>query len=162
MKKYGKSHQVDAVGQCVEKLHSHGIGIHGMFVVDTDDTPDTAMRIVDYAIETDIDTIQIFSLTPFPGTRAFEENKDRILHRRWNYYDGMHVVVEPRHTSADEMQRAIIDQMKRFYSLKRGLTAYRPHRGWRMKYRLGGYVLLKRWEKENQDYLDRLKSGDWQ
>lgn len=161
LKKYGKQHHVDEVAKCVEKLHDHRIGIHGMFVVDADDAPDTARRIVDYAIETDMETIQIFSLTPFPGTKSFEDNKDRILHRHWNWYDGMHVVVEPRRASAHDMQRAIIDQMKRFYSLKRGLTAYRPHRAWRVKYRLGGHVLLKQWERENKDYLDRLKSGDW-
>lgn len=158
LKKYGKAHSVDAVKQCVDNLHKHNIGIHGMFVVDSKDSPDAAKNIVDYAIKTDIDTIQVFSITPFPGTRAYTENKDNVLHSQWTQYDGMHVVVKPEKCSAHEMQMAIIDQMKRFYSMKRVLTSYRKKRGWRVKYRLGGHILLKRWIKENSDYVESLKA----
>lgn len=158
LKKYGKAHTVDAVKKCVENLHKHHIGIHGMFVVDSKDGPQTPKNIVDYAIKTDIDTIQVFSITPFPGTRAYIDNKDNLLHNQWTNYDGMHVVVQPEKCSAHEMQTAIIDQMQRFYSMKRVLTSYRIKRGWRVKYRLGGHLLLKQWIKENADYIESLKA----
>ncbi len=157
LNRYGKAHTVDVVKQCVENLHKHNIGIHGMFVVDSKDNPDAAKNIVDYAIETDIDTIQVFSLTPFPGTRAYEENRDILLHNQWTQYDGMHVVVKPEKCSAYTMQMAIVNQMKRFYSLKRILTSYRKKRGWRVKYRLGGNLLLRKWIKENSEYIESLK-----
>ncbi len=157
LKRYGKAHTVDAVKQCVENLHKHNIGIHGMFVVDSKDRPDAPKAIVDYAIETDIDTIQVFSLTPFPGTRAYEENKDLLLHSQWPQYDGMHVVVRPEKCSAYTMQTAIVNQMKRFYSLKRILTSYRKNRGWRVKYLLGGNLLVRKWIKENAEYIENLK-----
>ncbi len=159
LKKYGKAHQVDAIKQCVDNLHEHGIGIHGMFVVDSGDKPEAAQNIVDYAIKADIDTIQIFSITPFPGTRAFTENKNRIIHQQWSKYDGMHVVVTPDKCTAYDMQMAIVDQMNRFYSLKRALTAYKKNRGWRVKYRLGGHILMRSWVKENKTYLENLRSG---
>ncbi len=161
LKKYGKAHKVDAVKQCVENLHKHNIGIHGMFVVDSKDKPNAAKKIVDYAIETDIDTIQVFSLTPFPGTREFEENRGNLIHNQWSKYDGMHVVVKPEKCSAYEMQMAIVDQMKRFYSKKRILTSYRKKRGWRVKYRLGGNLLLRKWVQENAEYLEEIKSADY-
>ncbi|NOY68568.1 MAG: B12-binding domain-containing radical SAM protein [Deltaproteobacteria bacterium] len=159
LKKYGKAHKVDAIKTCVENLHDHNIGIHGMFVVDSCDQPDAAKHIVDYAIETDIDTIQIFSVTPFPGTRSFTENKDRIIHQQWSKYDGMHVIVKPEKCSAYDMQMAIVDQMNRFYSIGRAITAYKKHRAWRMKYRLGGHILMRRWVRENQAYIEKLQSG---
>lgn len=159
LKKYGKAHKVDAVKQCVENLHKHNIGIHGMFVVDSKDKPDAAEKIVDYAIATDIDTIQVFSITPFPGTKAFDENKDQLIHNQWSKYDGMHVVVKPEKCSAYTMQMAIVNQMKRFYSKKRILTSYRKKRGWRVKYRLGGNLLLRKWVQENADYIEDLKSA---
>jgi anaerobic magnesium-protoporphyrin IX monomethyl ester cyclase len=159
LKKYGKAHQVDAIKQCVDNLHEHGIGIHGMFVVDSGDKPEAARNIVDYAIKADIDTIQIFSVTPFPGTRSFTENKNRIIHQQWSNYDGMHVIVKPENCSAYDMQMAIVDQMKRFYSLKRALTAYKKNRAWRVKYRLGGHILMRRWVKENKIYIENLRSG---
>lgn len=158
LKKYGKAHTVDAVKQAVENLHKHNIGIHGMFVVDSNDSPDAAKNIVDYAIETDMDTIQVFSLTPFPGTRAYEENRDLLLHNQWAKYDGMHVVVKPEKCSAYTMQMAIVNQMNRFYSFQRILTSYRKKRGWRVKYRLGGNLLMRKWVKENAEYIESLKN----
>ena len=161
LKKYGKVHNADAVRQCVENLHKHDIGIHGMFVIDSNDTPDAAGKIVDYAIAVDMDTIQVLSIAPFPGTRAFEENKDKIIHTQWTKYDGMHVVVKPNKCSAHTMQQAIVIAMKRFYSLKRAFTAYRKNRGWRVKYRLGGNYLIRRWITENAEYMDNLKTGSF-
>ncbi len=157
LKKYGKAHKADAVARCVEALHKHDIGIHGMFVVDSNDPPDMARRIVDYAINVDMDTIQVFSLTPFPGTRCYEEYKDRLIHFDWSDYDGMHVVVKPETCSAYDMQMQIVNEMKRFYSLKRALTGYRKNRGWRVSYRAGGHILLKKWVKENSGYMEKLK-----
>ena len=159
LKKYGKSHQLDAVKRCVQNLHEHDIGIHGMFVVDSNDAPDAAKNIVDYAISLDIDTIQVFSITPFPGTRSYVENKERLIHKDWSKYDGMHVVVHPSSCSAMSLQMNIVNEMKRFYSLKRCLTSYRKGRAWRMKYRAGGHFLLKKWIMENSDYINTLSSS---
>jgi hypothetical protein len=49
--------------------------------------------------------------------------------------------------------------MKRFYSVKNLLDAYRPGRAWRIGYRLGGYMLIRKWARENAGYIDRLKTG---
>ncbi|HHO75178.1 MAG TPA: B12-binding domain-containing radical SAM protein [Deltaproteobacteria bacterium] len=159
LKRYGKVHEMELTARCVENLHRYGIGIHGMFVVDAENTPETVRNIVDYAIETDIDSIQICSLTPFPGTRSYEEYQDRLLHRQWEYFEGMHVVVRPEKCSAYDMQMAIITQMQRFYSISRVISAYRKGRSWRIKYLAGGNYLMRKWVKENADYLERLKNG---
>lgn len=161
LKRMGKAHHADATRSCIENLHKHGIGIHGMFVVSPDDTLSSIRKIVDFAVETDIDTIQICAMTPFPGTQCFEEYGGRLLHRDWRYYDGMHVVVEPKECSAYEMQREIIRQMKRFYSIRRVLGAYRPRRAWRIAYRAGGYILMRKWARENAGYVERLKAGSY-
>ena len=159
LKKYGKAHPMDAIKTCVDQLHKHDIGIHGMFVVDSGDGPETARQIVDYAIGVDMDTIQVFSITPFPGTRAFEENKHRLIHHDWADYDGMHVVVQPKACSAHTMQSNIVREMERFYSLKRALTSYRKNRGWRVSYRLGGHLLMSKWVRENKGYMEKLKNA---
>ncbi len=158
LEKFGKPHHLESVKRCIDNLHKHRIGVHGMFVVSPTDTLDVPQRIVDFAVKTDIDTIQIFSLVPFPGTAAYEELQDDLLHRDWQYFGGMHVVVQPRTCSAYQMQTALIKAMQRFYSLPRALGAYRPGRAWRVKYRLGGHILLRRWIRENQHYIDRLRT----
>jgi radical SAM superfamily enzyme YgiQ (UPF0313 family) len=159
LKKFGKAHVFEAIPRCIENLHRHDIGVHGMFVVSADDTLATVSEIGDFAIATDIDTIQICALTPFPGTAAYAEYEGRLLHREWRYFDGMHVVVEPSQCSAFQMQTAIVEQLQRFYSLPRVLSAHRRGRAWRMKYRAGGYYLIHRWARENADYLARLQTG---
>ena len=156
---YGKAHEVGVTESCVENLHAHGIGIHGMFVVGMDDTPQDVHDLVDYAISREIDTVQIFSLTPFPGTQVWEESKGRILHRDWRYYDGMHVVAQPTKCSAYEMQSAIVRELRRFYSLRRAVGGWVRKRGWRVKYRLGGHYLVRRWAAENAAYMEGLKTA---
>jgi radical SAM superfamily enzyme YgiQ (UPF0313 family) len=159
LKQFGKAHKADSIGRCVENLHSHGIGIHGMFVIGMDDDVDTPGKIVDFAIEADIDTIQICSLTPFPGTSVYQEYQDKLLHREWKYFDGMHVVVERQTCSPYDMQEAMSRELLRFYSLRRALGGYRSGRSWRVKYRLGGYYLMRRWVRENAGYMDRLRES---
>lgn len=158
LKKFRKTHNVEAIGHCVEKLHKRNIGIHGMFVVDINDDINTPRKIVDYAIATDMDMIQIFSFTPFPGTAAYKEFQNDLLHRDWGYFDCLHVVAKPRKCSAYDMQMAIMHELKRFYSLKRIIGAYHPGRKWRIKYRLGGHYLVRKWLKENADYIERLRT----
>jgi radical SAM superfamily enzyme YgiQ (UPF0313 family) len=159
LKSFGKVHSVESIGRCIDNLHRHDIGIHGMFVVGADDTPDTVAEIVDYAIANDIDTIQIFALTTFPGTAAYKQLQGRVLHREWEYYDGMHVVFEPRECTAHELQLAIVRGMQRFYGLRRALGSYRRGRGWRMKYGMGGHFLMRAWVRENAQYLERLRTA---
>lgn len=159
LKKYGKAHQIEATTKCIQNLHRYGIGIHAMFVADLDETPESIHKIVDYAIETDIDTIQICSLTPFPGTQSYAEQRGKLLHRDWHYFDGMHVVVQPNRCSAYEMQMGIVNELQRFYSIPSVLGAYRRGRGWRVKYRAGGHYLMKKWVRENREYLHRLQNG---
>jgi radical SAM superfamily enzyme YgiQ (UPF0313 family) len=157
LKAYGKVHSVDSIARCIENLHSRNIGIHGMFVVSVDDTPETVEEIVDYAVANDIDTIQIFALVPFPGTAVYGQLEARLLHREWEYYDGMHVITEPRKCSAHELQMAIVRGMQRFYAAGRALGSYRRGCGWRVKYRLGGHFLMRSWVRENAEYLERLR-----
>ncbi len=158
LEKFGKAHDIEAIERCIENLHSRNIGIHGMFVVGMDDDIETVRKIVDYAIATDIDTIQICSLTPFPGTAVYDEFRNGMLHREWKYFDGMHVVIERPNCTAYDMQVAIGRELKRFYSLKRLALAYRKGRSWRVKYRAGGYYLIRRWIRENAGYIERLRT----
>lgn len=158
LKKFHKAHRVDAIGVCIDKLHSRDIGVHGMFVVGVDDDVAAVHDIVDYAIVNDLDTIQISPLIPFPGAAAYEELKDEVMHWDWKYFEGMHVVVAPRKCSAYDMQMAIVRELQRFYSLKRVVGGYRRGRGWRVKYRAGGHHLLRRWASENADYFERLRN----
>jgi radical SAM superfamily enzyme YgiQ (UPF0313 family) len=76
---------------------------------------------VDFAIDQQIDTVQFMILTPFPGTQLYDDlvAEDRLIHRRWDFYDAMFAVFWPRNLSPTRLQRETIEAYKRFYSLPR-------------------------------------------
>ena len=74
----------------VKRLQSLGIMINGSFVFGLDhDNKDVFRRTVDWGIEHSITTATFHILTPYPGTRLFQqmEREGRIVSYDWNQYD---------------------------------------------------------------------------
>jgi radical SAM superfamily enzyme YgiQ (UPF0313 family) len=70
-----------------------GIKVHLTFAFGIfGETKDTIKKTIDYALSADPDSVQFTILTPFPGTKLFEEldKQGRILTRDWSKYDGHH------------------------------------------------------------------------
>ena len=90
----------------MDALHSHGITVQGCFVfgLDEDDRSvfaETVQQILDLKID-----IPRYSLyTPYPGTALFKRlvAENRILSFNWEDYDTMHVVIQPRQMTPQEL-----------------------------------------------------------
>lgn len=98
----------DNYGALVDLLHERRIALQGCFVFGLDeDTPEVFLKTAKFAVEAKIDLPRFAIVTPFPGTRLFEqlEQEDRILTRNWELYDGQHVVFQPAKLSVEELQR---------------------------------------------------------
>jgi radical SAM superfamily enzyme YgiQ (UPF0313 family) len=98
----------EAVARAIKMIHKHGIGIQGAFIFGFDeDTPEVVRETVSFIQETGIDLPTISLLTPFPGTPLFDEleQKGRILHKDWSYYDMNHVVFRPENMTSEELQQ---------------------------------------------------------
>lgn len=122
LKAMHKSQTRSDIELAIRTFHDHGVSIHGMFIFGEDhDTVETISATVDFAIRHNIDTVQFMILTPFPGTRFYEDlvSENRLIHKRWDYYDGMHVTFVPRNLSPARLQREVIIAYRRFYSLRR-------------------------------------------
>jgi radical SAM superfamily enzyme YgiQ (UPF0313 family) len=121
---YNKQQGVQDIRDSVRAFHSHGIRVHGMFVLgaDTDDQA-TFRRTVDFALENEIDTVQFLMLTPCPGTPFFERMaaQDRLLTDDWSLYDGHHCVIQPARMTPYQLQMGTVWAMTRFYSARRAL-----------------------------------------
>ncbi len=75
---------VDNYAQVVKRLHAHGIGVHGAFIVGNDgETPETYDQLARFIRRAAIDNVQISILTPLPGTElmARVEAEDRLIYR---------------------------------------------------------------------------------
>ena len=161
LKEYRKESSVEDMAGGMEALAETGIKTHGMFVFGADsDTPESLAKTADFALEHGLSSAQFIALTPLPGTpqTARLEAEGRIFTRNWTLYDGFHVVFWPKQMTPYELQEAMMEANKRFYTAGRisaiGSTAplYRKHR-------LQGYLISRAWEhvRENRDFLRELK-----
>jgi radical SAM superfamily enzyme YgiQ (UPF0313 family) len=122
LKAMNKSQKREDIENAIHVIRECGIHIHGMFIFGDDhDTPETLQATVDFAIQQHIDTVQFMILTPFPGTVYYDDimAKDRLIHRRWDYYNAMYTVFRPASMSPLRLQQETIKAYERFYSLRR-------------------------------------------
>lgn len=120
-----KSQTREDIEKSIKTLHSFGIKIHGMFIFGEDnDKIENITETVDFAISHDIDTVQFMILTPFPGTRTYENitKQNRLFHKNWDYYDGMYIVFQPKNISPTRLQNETIAAYRKFYSIGRTIV----------------------------------------
>lgn len=114
----------------VQKLHSLGIMINGSFVFGLDeDDKNVFSRTVDWAVKNAITTSTFHVLTPYPGTKLFQdfENQGRILTKNWDLYDTRNVVYQTKNISAEDLKAGYDWAYKEFYSWNNILKASLNH-----------------------------------
>ncbi len=112
----------------IRKIHSHGIHIQGSFIFGFDgDTPETVRSTVQFVKENRLTGVNYCHLTPFPGTKLFQEldEQGRILHRDWSKYDRQNIVFQPKNFSPAQLQEQIFWSYRQTYNL-RSLWHRRP------------------------------------
>ena len=110
----GKDYQA-----AISRLHSLGIMINGSFVFGLDeDDKDVFKRTVDWAVKQSLTTSTYHILTPYPGTRLFQqmEADNRLLHKEWDKYDTRQVVYKTAGLTAQELKAGYDWAYKKFYS----------------------------------------------
>jgi radical SAM superfamily enzyme YgiQ (UPF0313 family) len=103
----------------VEKLHSYGIMVFGLFMFgfDGDDTS-VFDETVNFSTAAKCDAAAYSALTPYPGTLTWYEMKkaNRIISYDWSIYDQGHVVYRPAQMSVDELRSGLRRAYRSFYS----------------------------------------------
>lgn len=72
------------------------------------ETRETAAETLNFALEMDPDSVQFSIVTPFPGSRFFEEmqQKGHLVSANWNDYDGFSTsVIKTNHLEAKELEQ---------------------------------------------------------
>lgn len=164
LKEYNKRQTVWQIKKCVSALKKYGIEIHGMFVVGSDsDDIRTVKETIRFVSFMKINTIQICALTPFPGTKLFQQllSENRLpKSNNWEHHDGLHVVHTPKKISRHELQFEIIKALVSFYSWWRSVWYFLKLDFINAFIRLKGYRIAQKWLKSNIEYLKRLKE-EW-
>jgi radical SAM superfamily enzyme YgiQ (UPF0313 family) len=164
LKLFQKKQDLTKIERSIARFHEHRIRIHGMFVIGSDeDDLETIEATAAFCKKHDIDSIQFMILTPIPGSPDWDTlyaKGDRyVINRNWSFYDGHHVVHQPRRMSPYELQVAAIKGMQKFYSwdgiakrLWKRDVYYATIRYW-------GKKMIREWwkDQENRDYVGWLR-----
>lgn len=83
------------------------------------DTKEIFNETVRFLIKNKVSTVSFNILTPYPGTKIYEDLKkeNRLTTTDWRYYDHNTVVFKPRNMTPYELQTGKTDARKKFYSI---------------------------------------------
>lgn len=106
----GKNLDLKKAERIIKYTKSLGINIHLTFSFGlSGETKETIKNTINYALKLDSHSVQFSIITPFPGTRLFEEldKGGRILTKDFSMYDGhCSCVFQPDNLSPDDLEKA--------------------------------------------------------
>jgi len=156
---YNKKQTPEMIKKSLKKLHDYGINVQGSFIFGSDyDDKSIFQKTVDFCQDTDIDFPGFFPLTPYVGTEIRDEleSQQRIFTNNWDYYDGAHVVFNPKNMTPYELQEGVINAFESFYSRSKILHHFSKGQLFYGIQTLYFRYLIKKIIRQNQEYLDYL------
>ncbi len=109
--------EVRKIEEAVRRVQDLGIYFHASLVFGFDDDTEAIFpKTLEFLNKTKVGTASFNILTPYPGTRIYDQFKKqgRLLTEDWEYYDHATCVFRPKHMSAYELQRGKIWVKKEF------------------------------------------------
>ena len=110
---------VDEYEMVIRKIHSHGIAIHGFFILGLDEDDEYVFeRTVRFAQKMRLESAQFAWPVPYPGTALYEslDKAGRIITKSWSQYESS-IVFEPKLMSREILQKGRDWVWREFYSL---------------------------------------------
>jgi radical SAM superfamily enzyme YgiQ (UPF0313 family) len=111
--------KVEEYGETVKKVHSHGIGVFGSFVLGSDGEDETVFKkIEEFIMENNILFAMVNILTPGIGTALRErlEKEERLLAVNWDRSNGDFVCFKPQLMSPQLLQQKRDEVVSSIYS----------------------------------------------
>lgn len=119
LKDIQKAQSVEDIENAARVFKENGILVHGMFMLGSDSDKEGIFESTSkFCREAGLSSVQYLILTPLPGTEFYRkiESEGRLLHKKWDFYDAMHVVFEPKNFTPSELQEGMIECFHDFYS----------------------------------------------
>jgi len=114
-----KVNVVDKYETVIKKIHSHGIAIHGFFILGLDDDDEYVFGdTVRFAQKMKLESAQFACPVPYPGTILYEslDKAGRIITKDWSQYESS-IVFEPKLMSREILQKGRSWVWREFYSI---------------------------------------------
>ncbi|MFW5886145.1 MAG: B12-binding domain-containing radical SAM protein [Bacteroidota bacterium] len=127
LKEFKKKQKVEDIQRSIQVFEQNNIHVHGMFIFGADtDSKDIFHLTSDFCRKSGIGSVQYMILTPLPGTEFYRkiEKENRLLHKKWEFYDAMHVVFKPAKMKPKELQQGMVSAFRKFYSYREGIQQF--------------------------------------
>jgi anaerobic magnesium-protoporphyrin IX monomethyl ester cyclase len=112
----GKNSKASDVVRAVDILRQNKIESYGSYIIgNLNETAADVEKTIDMAVRLNTNIAQFTILTPYPGTKLYEQIKDRIFCRRWKFYDGLHIVFRHPLINRHYLQFLLIKAFVKFY-----------------------------------------------
>ncbi len=106
----GKSHgKIEEYRHTIKAMHEHGLSVVGLFVFGFDgDTPAVFQDTWNFVRESQLDSVSVTILTPYPGTPQREQliKEGRLFDQSqegWRKYDVSHVTFQPAQMTPQQL-----------------------------------------------------------
>ena len=112
--------EIEHLESALKKIKKMGILIHASMVFGFDsDKKEIFDETVQFLIRNKVSTVSFNILTPYPGTKVYDDMKreNRLTTTDWRYYDHNTVVFKPTNMTALELQTGKVNARKKFYSI---------------------------------------------
>jgi radical SAM superfamily enzyme YgiQ (UPF0313 family) len=127
---FRKRQTLDDIRRNVERIHAAGLHTLGSSILGSDyDTPEKIGNCADFFIENGFYQVTFYSLYDFPTKQKvlglpqiFPDN--RFIHKDWRFYNSKYVIHFPKFMKPSTLQRIIIRNYEKFYSLDRLKAAF--------------------------------------
>jgi len=151
---YNKNISLNEQKEAIKILKKYGVLVHGSFIIgDVDETEKMIMNTVNWAKRLNPALVQFSVLTPFPGTKLYEdmEKEGRLLHHNWKEYDALHPTIKLKYITNEKLKKIYIKSYRNFY-----LNYDRIFK----KEKINGNSIPKNEMKENHDgFIESIKYG---
>jgi radical SAM superfamily enzyme YgiQ (UPF0313 family) len=112
--------KIEHLESAFKKIKKAGILIHASMVFGFDnDTKEIFDETTRFLIKNKVSSVTFNVLTPYPGTKIYEDlkNNNRLITKDWKYYDHNTVVFKPKNMTPYELQIGKIIARKKFYCI---------------------------------------------
>lgn len=153
----------------VNELHSRNIMINASFVFGLDgDTKTTFKSTLDWIVENKIETVTSHILTPYPGTKLYDDfiKENRITSFDYSEYNTASVVFKPKKMTEKELYEGYIWIYNEIYSIKnifkripKSKKQILPYLMFNILYRKYGKFTERLCKKNSFEKIGRI--GEW-
>ncbi len=96
---YSKQCSEDVNESCIKILQKHNIDCLALFIIDINSVKSDFDKLYSWVESVGLKYASVSIFTPIPGTPLFDEYKDRLTTDKMQYWDFLHLVLEPTNMS---------------------------------------------------------------